>query len=329
MNWGVVNLLLCLLKFGQAIIVTNTKYAGSSTTQNFEELGAPKLIQSYDSKPENEEDNNWNFQPFEYFPAAKNIYSAGGIKVPSSMESNQVVYDDNRSLLYYFLQFLRAVFPVDDRDIVQDSLIMPFRSIGKVGKGCTGTVIGGRHVLTSAHCIADLVTRRVASDLSFQPALNIGQVSPFPVFDWLYAAFPDEFINNRNESFDYAVIILKDALPSNIQPIQFGNQCVARTHNVNIAGYPLYMEPKKAMWTTSCVNIKMSCDEQFFAHDCDTSVGMSGSGMISAKNDSNGNTKYTIRGIHQGFRQSIQKNIAIYIDNQIQQQINEYMSIFP
>eukprot|EP01024_Parvocaulis_polyphysoides_P055830 TRINITY_DN577_c0_g3_i2.p4 TRINITY_DN577_c0_g3~~TRINITY_DN577_c0_g3_i2.p4 ORF type:complete len:158 (+),score=12.87 TRINITY_DN577_c0_g3_i2:852-1325(+) len=153
---------------------------------------------------------------------------------------------------------------------------------------------------------------------------------PYPEYDWLYTFIPDEFVNNRDETYDYAVIILKERLPSEIKPIPFGNGCEqVETHNVNIAGYPLEKEPKNGMWTTRCVGIKIDCSKYFFSHDCDTTKGMSGSSMISSQKDGNGNLQHTIRGIHQGYFEDIGANIALLINQQIKENINEFLQAFP
>lgn len=100
----------------------------------------------------------------------------------------------------------RAVFGTDERMVFKDTCY-PWSTVGKLSTGCTGTMVGPRHVLTAAHCLST-----IPSSMSFTPAYYNGE-APFGTakvrctLDW--GIVDSDGSNSRREApFDYAVLIL-------------------------------------------------------------------------------------------------------------------------
>ena len=74
-----------------------------------------------------------------------------------------------------------------------------YRRIGQIGSGCSGALVGARHVLTAAHCAVNNITMEVYSS-SFRPRRDGSDtmappIAPFGARSFICYIFPQEYWN--------------------------------------------------------------------------------------------------------------------------------------
>lgn len=184
-----------------------------------------------------------------------------------------------------------SVIGRDTRTRITSTTQYPFRTSGRIDIGCTGTLIGPRHVLTAGHCVYNIGNDRWYSKLSFSPGQN-GSSRPYGKIGWKRAISVKGWTKNHKRNYDYAMIVLREDIGNRVGWMGYGWKNPMPKYNVNINGYP-GDKPSGTMWHSFC-KLQITQTRRLY-YACDTYGGMSGSGVYVYWKSQN---KRTIYGIH-------------------------------
>lgn len=178
------------------------------------------------------------------------------------------------------------------REQITNTSKAPYSFVGKINTSCTGTMIGPKHFITAGHCVYSPRYRELTSYLVFSPRQIENGTYPFGQIKAKKFFIQKEFVDNLDIAYDFAVVELVEPIGTKTGWAEL--QVVTNEtslKNIRITGYPLD-EILDTMWSVNCpATIKGTQ----ILYKCDTSSGMSGSSIFSAKSPG---APETIYGIH-------------------------------
>ncbi len=184
-----------------------------------------------------------------------------------------------------------SVIGPDSRVRIHNTTRYPFRTVGRIDIGCTGTLIGTRYVLTAGHCVYNIRNDKWYSRLNFSPGQN-GTQRPNGTIGWKRAISVKGWTKKHKRDYDYAMIVLKQDIGKRVGWMAYGWKNPMPKYNVNINGYPAD-KPSRTLWHSYCKLLIVLTRRLYYA--CDTYGGMSGSAVYVYWKKSN---KRIIYGIH-------------------------------
>jgi protease YdgD len=204
-----------------------------------------------------------------------------------------------------------------DNRVPANSSLWPWIAIGRlnreVGGHCTAALIGARQVLTAAHCLYNLSTRRwiLPDEVHFVAGYQRGRYAAHSVaarFTIAPGYDPERRTELSEMARDWAIIQLEQ--PLDVKPIPLSTRtpadvmAAAKSGEMNVAGYALDFG-EQLMRDKGCQLLGEAAEFKLLVHRCDVTFGVSGAPLLLIENG-----QAEIIGIHNAIADTAKGPIA-------------------
>lgn len=174
---------------------------------------------------------------------------------------------------------LKNTFGTDDRVSSPDAA--PYRAVGRLDSGCTGTLIGKRLVLTAAHCVYDATKKAIKANVTyFHPNLRTGQTLPRT---WIESAWVQGDNPETDRLKDYAVLRLDRDIGTTFGTLAVQDTAIAAgalPYPLELVGYSIDRNGGDNPNVSHNCAVRAVIDGKLF-HDCDSASGISGAPLLA------------------------------------------------